>query len=674
MNETSSSEQEESTQSAGAAQQKAVSEADINLLQSAARPPAESPLKKPYLLLIYLVLAAVTFVAFEQLRNNEFIDYDDDHYVTKNHHVIGGVTGESVLWAFTTAHAANWHPLTWLSHMLDCELFGLNAGRHHLTSLFLHIANTLLLFWVLKRMTRAVWPSAFVAALFALHPLHVESVAWVSERKDVLSSLFWMLTMAAYVIYAERPSIGRYVLVLIAFGLGLMAKPMLVTLPFVLLLLDFWPLGRFAWFDSESLRPDYQRATAYRLIGEKMPLFVLSAASCIVTYTIQKSSGTIPLKELLPLNVRVANALVSYISYVGKIIYPARLAVFYPHRYDTIALWQPILSLLVLAVISVGVLYAARQRHRYLAVGWFWYIGTLVPVIGLVQVGEQAMADRYTYLPSIGLFVILAFGGAELIANRPYRKIALGACAGLVLAALLICTRIQVSYWRNSVSLFEHALAVTKNNYTMHNALAFALGSRGRLDDAIRHYRQVLSLIPNSAETHFRLANALRLKGELSDAISHYRQAVQNKPDYAKAHNDLAYALREQCSLDEAASHFRQALETKPNLAPALNGLAQILAIHYDPNVRDPNQAVELASRAAELTRYDDATILDTLATSYAAAGRFDRACEIAQKALALATADQSDELAGQIRRRLELFRQAKPYRLSAPSQETVGP
>ncbi len=674
MNETSSSDREESKQSSDAAQQIAVSETDINLLESPVRPLTESRLKRLYVPLICVVLALATFAAFEQLRNSEFIDYDDDQYVAKNLAVIGGVTGESVLWALTTTHAANWHPLTWLSHMLDCELFGLNAGRHHLTSLFLHIANTLLLFWVLKRMTRSVWPSAFVAALFALHPLHVESVAWVSERKDVLSSLFWMLTIACYVIYAERPSIGRYMLVLLALGLGLMAKPMLVTLPFVLLLLDFWPLDRFATCQFESPQSYYQKATAYRLIVEKMPLFVLSAASCVVTYAIQKSSGTVPPTELLPLNVRVANALVSYISYVGKIIYPARLAVFYPHRYDTMSLWQPILAFLVLAVITVSVLYAARQRHRYLAVGWFWYIGTLVPVIGLVQVGEQAMADRYTYLPSIGLFIILAFGGAELIANRPYRKIALGACAGLVLAALLICTRIQVSYWRNSVSLFEHALAVTKNNYTMHNALAFALGSRGRLDDAIKHYRQVLSLIPNSAETHFRLADMLRLQGELDAAVGHYLRAIQYKPDYAKAHSDLAYALRTQGNLNEAVIHFRLALEIKPNLAPALNGLAQILAIHYDPNVQDPNQAVELAGRAAELTLYEDATILDTLATSYAAAGQFERAVETAQTALALTSADQNDELAEQIRERLELFKHAKPYQLSAPSQGTAGP
>ncbi|UCF42822.1 MAG: tetratricopeptide repeat protein [Planctomycetota bacterium] len=674
MNETFSSDREESKQSTDPAEQGGGSEADINLSQLPAHRLTESPVKKPYPLLIYVALALATFVAFEQLRNNEFIDYDDDHYVTKNQHVIGGITRDSVSWAFTTTHAANWHPLTWLSHMLDCELFGLHAGWHHLTSLFFHIANALLLFWVLNRMTKAVWPSAFVAALFALHPLHVESVAWVSERKDVLSSVFWMLTMAAYVMYAERPGIGRYMMVFLALGLGLMAKPMLVTLPFVLLLLDFWPLGRFPATQPQLVKSYYQKATAYRLIGEKIPLFVLSVASCAVTYAIQKSSGTVAPIELLPLNARIAGALVSYVSYIGKMIYPTHLAVLYPHRYASMPDWQPSASFIILTLVSVATIYAARQRRRYLAVGWLWYIGTLVPVIGLVQVGPQAMADRYTYLPSIGLCIILAFGAAELLARPAYRRIVLAVLAALTLAALLIGTRKQVRYWRNSLTLFKRTLAVTKDNYTMHNAFAFALSSQGKLDEAVSHYRKALDLIPYDAETHLRLADTLRLQGELNHAISHYRQAIRNKPDYAKAHNDLAYALRTQSRLDEAVSHFRQALETKPDLAPALNGLAQILAIHYDPNVQDANEAVELASRAAELTRYDDATILDTLATTYAATGHFDVAVETAQKALTLATAEQNDELVNQIGKRLELFRQAKPYQLSAPSSEMIGP
>ncbi len=674
MNKTSYSDREENTHDTDSLQQRTVSEDGISLSQGPVVPLTESSLKKPYVLLIYLLLALATFIAFEQLRHNEFIDYDDDQYVSMNPRVIGGFTRDAVCWAFTTTHAANWHPLTWLSHMLDCELFDLNSGRHHLTSLFFHIANTLLLFWVLNRMTQAVWPSAFVAALFALHPLHVESVAWISERKDVLSSFFWMLTMAAYILYAERPGICRYILVFLALGLGLMAKPMLVTLPFVLLLLDLWPLERFSTPQIRTLKPACQKATAYRLICEKIPLFVLAAASCVVTYTVQKTAGTVAPTEVLTLNSRMANALVSYVSYIGKMIYPARLAVFYPHRYDTMSLSKPILSLLLLAIVSISVVYVARQRHRYLAVGWLWYIVTLLPVIGLVQVGKQAMADRYTYLPSIGLFIILAFGVAELLAGRPYQKIGLPTSAVLILAALLMGTRTQVRYWRNSITLFEHALAVTKNNYTMHNSLGFALGSQGKFDEAISQYRQALQIVPNNAETHFRLADTLRLQGKLNDAISHYRQAVQSKPDYAKAHSDLAYALRSQGSLDEAVSHFRLALETKPNLTPALNGLAQILAIHYDPDVQDANQAIEFAERAAELKRYDNATILDTLATSYAAAGQFDRAVETAQKALALASTDQNDELVGQIRKRLELFKQAKPYQLSAPARETIGP
>jgi tetratricopeptide (TPR) repeat protein len=674
MNETYDNHRQENQENLDSPQQQTLSEDDINLSQSFPPPLMEISPKKLHLLLIYLVLALTTFIAFEQLRHNEFIDYDDGHYVSRNPRVIGGITRDSIAWAFTTTHVANWHPLTWLSHMLDCELFDLNSGRHHLTSLFFHIANTLLLFWVLNRMTKAVWPSAFVAALFALHPLHVESVAWISERKDVLSSFFWMLTMAAYVIYAERPGVGRYMLLFLAFGLGLMAKPMLVTLPFVLLLLDLWPLERFSTPQIRTLKPACQKATAYRLICEKIPLFVLAAASCVVTYTVQKTAGTVAPTKVLTLNSRMANTLVSYVSYIGKMIYPTRLAVFYPHRYDTMPLFKPIVSLLLLAIVSFSVVYVARQRHRYLAVGWFWYIGSLVPVIGLVQVGEQAMADRYTYLPSIGLFIILAFGAAELLARRTYQKIGLAAAAVLILAALLMGTRTQVRYWRDSLTLFEHALAVTKNNYMMHNTLAFALGSQGRLDEAIDHYRHSLDMVPNNAETHFRIADMLRSQGKTDAAIGHYQQALQNKPDYAKAHNDLAYTLRTLGRLDEAAGHFQLALETKPNWTPALNGLAQILAIHYDPDVRDPNQAIELAERAAKLRQYDNATILDTLATSYAAAGHFDLAVETAQKALALATAEQNDELVNQIGKRLELFKQAKPYQLSAPSKETIGP
>jgi len=608
-----------------------------------------------------------TIIAYEQVRFNDFVNYDDDIYVIRNRQVKAGITRESILWAFTTSHAGNWHPVTWLSHMLDCEFFGLNPLRHHMTSLLLHIANTLLLFWVLKRMTKAVWCSGFAAVLFALHPVHVESVAWVAERKDVLSGFFWMLTMAAYVRYAERPGITRYLLVFLAFVLGLMAKPMLVTLPFVLLLLDWWPLERFAWLKSEPVKINCQRTTTCRLIAEKIPLFVLAAVSCVVTYTIQKSSGAVSPVEAVPLNPRITNALVSYISYIGKMIYPSKLAVLYPHPGYNLPLWKPIAAFLILSIVSVCVIYAARLGRRYLAVGWLWYIGILVPVIGLVQVGAQGMADRYTYLPSVGFFIVITYGAVEFFSKRNYQRILLGISAGLVLFVLLICTRVQVRYWRDSLALFERALAVTKDNYQMHNNLAYVLKSQDRFDGAIGQYRKALRIAPNNAEAHFHLGNLLRRQGELDEAIGHYLDVVVIKPDHADAHNNLGYAFRTRGEFVEAISHFRQALKFRPDWPSALNGIAQILAAHYDPKVRNADEAIELAERAAELSKYKNATILDTLAISYAAAGQFEQAVEAAQAALVLATAEKNNELVGQIRKRLDLFKEGKAYRLPIP-------
>jgi len=630
---------------------------------------------KLYILLIYFGLAIVTFIAFEGLRHNDFIDYyDDNNYVTENPHINGGITGKAVLWAITTSHAGNWHPVTWLSHTLDCEIFGLNPAGHHITSLFIHIANTLLLFWVLRRMTGAIWPGAFVAAMFALHPLHVESVAWVAERKDVLSGFFWMLTMAAYVRYAERPGIGRYMLVIVAYVLGLMAKPMVVTLPFVLLILDWWPLERFGQLRGKTVKVNYQKTTAQRLTAEKIPLFVLSAVSSVITYMIQKSSGAVTAMEVVSLDVRIANALVSYIRYIGKLIYPSGLCVLYPHPGNGLPFRQTIAALLMLACITACVIYAARRQRRYLAAGWLWYLGTLVPVSGLVQVGAQAMADRYTYLPSIGFFIMVGYGAAEIFSKQYYRKIVAGILSGLALAALLLCTRVQVRYWQNSLTLFERAIAVTKDNYKMHSELAGLLKDQNRFSEAISHYRRAVEIMPSDAEAHYQLGDLLRLEEDIEGAIEHYLCAVRIKPDYADAHNNLGYALMSQGKLDEAIAHFRQALQARPEWPLSLNGLAQILATHYDAKVRDANEAMALAERAAEATRYQNATIVDTLAISYAAAGLFDKAVETGQKAINLALAEKNDRLAGQIRKRLELFRQAKPYLLSAPARDAIGP
>jgi Flp pilus assembly protein TadD len=604
--------------------------------------------KKQYILAIYLSLVLACLIAFEPLRRNDFISYDDAMYVTDNPSVNQGFTLQSIRWAFTTTHASNWHPLTWLSHMLDCRLFGLNPFFHHLINLLLHIANTLLLFWVLKKMTAALWQSAFVAALFALHPLHVESVAWVAERKDVLSSLLWMLTTIAYIRYTERPGPYRYSLIILLFALGLMAKPMLVTLPFILLLLDYWPIDRF------------QKSKAHRLLLEKLPLFALTAASSTVTYLVQKTTGATEMVANLPLSYRVNNALVSYVSYIAKMFYPARLAVLYPHKAVSLPLWQPIISILLLITVTAAIIYLAGRRQRYLVTGWFWYLGTLIPVIGLVQVGKQALADRYTYLPSIGLFIILAWSVPKLLAKFPYRKVVLSTTALAALTALLICTRIQLSHWRNTFTLCNRALAVTEQNSVMHYTLANALRTAGSIDEAITHYQKALQLEPNHSRTHGNLGFSLLLKDKLQQAVKHLQHAVQIDPAYINARYNLALTLSKLGSLDEAISHYHRVLQTDPDYPAALNGIAWILCTHPDQNKRNPNRAVELAKSAAQLTEYKNPDILDTLAKSYAEAGKFDMAVTTAELALKLASQQQNYELLTHIRSQLELYKHQK--------------
>jgi tetratricopeptide (TPR) repeat protein len=541
--------------------------------------------KKP-VFLICVVLALVTFVAFEQVRHNDFVNYDDGTYVTENRHIQTGITYESVKLAFTTMHpSGNWHPLTSLSHMLDCQFFGLNPAWHHMTSLLIHILNTLLLFWVLHQMTGTIWRSAFVAAAFALHPLHVESVAWVAERKDVLSGFFFMLTILAYNRYTERPCFGRYLFVLLSFCLGLMAKPMLVTLPFVLLLLDYWPLSRFprprqnkddTLLQAESVT-DYNRGSSvWRLIAEKIPLFALAVASSVVTFIVQNKAKSVWGTEILSLNSRIGNALVSYIKYIGKMIFPTRLSVLYPYSKNGFAAWQLIVCILILAVVSAFVIYIARRKD-YLLVGWLWFIGTLVPVIGLVQVGAQSMADRYTYLPSIGIFIMVVWGAVELGTKWRYGRFGLATLAAVSLAALLICTRTQVRYWQSSLTLCKHALEVTKDNFVMHINLGLALYSQGFVDEANSHYRQALQIKPGSPKAHNNLAVLLIEQGALEEAIKHCRQALRFRPDFAEAHSNLGNALAKDGKLDEAIEHFNQALKIKPDHFEAHNNLGFIM-------------------------------------------------------------------------------------------------
>ena len=518
--------------------------------------------------LICVFLALATIAVYWPTVNHEFVKYDDDKYVTENTNITGGISRQSVVWAFTESHCHMWHPLTTLSHMLDCQLFGLNSFWHHLVNILFHTANVLLLFGVLKTATGAVWPSAFVAAAFALHPVNVESVAWVAERKNVLSGFFWLLTMAAYIRYAKKPAVMNYLLVLLVFALTVMTKPVVVTLPFVLLLLDYWPLRRAGW----------------RLITEKIPLLLLSAGLSIITFIAQRGGAVVSDFDDVPLGFRAANALVSYLTYIVKLFWPVRLAVFYPHPFDSVPLWQAAVAALLLLSVSVLVIWFGRTR-RYLTVGWLWYTGTLVPVIGLIQAGAQARADRYCYIPYIGLFIMIAWTLTEISAKWRYRKIILGAPAIAALLALAVCSRLQLRHWRNNAALFEHTLNVTSNNHVMHNNYANILSDMGRLDEAAEHFCAALKLRPNSAEINNNLANALRKLGKTDDAIAHYKKAISLEPGFAVAHYNLAsilaelgFELAKLGKFDQAVEYYKEAIEIKPDFTIAHGRLGLALA------------------------------------------------------------------------------------------------
>jgi len=872
------------------------------------------------------LLVLGTLVVYGPVAKYDFVTFDDDHYVYDNPHVRGGLDWSGLSWAFRTTWTSNWHPLTWLSHMLDSELFGLNAGRHHLVSVVLHTLNSVLLFLVLKGMTGALWRSAMVAALFALHPLHVESVAWVSERKDVLSSLFFMLMLWAYLRYAAHPSWSRFGLVFAFLSFGLMSKPMLVTAPFVLLLVDYWPLQRFqAQKEAEPVGAGRiigeaqgdRGPAALWLIYEKLPLLALAAVSCAVTFVVQGSGSAMLLTSAVPLGSRIANALVAYVSYIGKTLWPGSLAVFYPYRPVLPAVeWVGAAVLLSAVSVLVGL---GSRRWRYLPVGWLWYLGMLVPVIGLVQVGQQSMADRYTYLPLIGIFLIAVWGVADLAAGRRWGRIVMVGAAGTVILACVVGTRYQVRHWRNGIALFEHALEVTEDNSLAHNNLGMAMRqgkpeeaiahyreaiahyrdavgiapivgalahynlgvvrmgqgkteeairhfreavrirpeyddahtnlglalisqgkteagithyrealrihpesimahlnlgvvlaqkgkhdraiahfrkaleidpqsaeahtnlglaliSQGKTEEGITHYREALRIHPESATVHNNLAVELARRGSHDEAIAHYREAVRIRPEYAEAHFRLAVVLAQQGRQEEAVSHFRQASQINPqlatpygepgatsitqgraetaitrdkepsqkdldaakashnlgvararqgnvedavahfrealrldpgfseshvNLALALaslgkpdeailhyreairlkpedpkpyNNLAWIRATHPDPRLRDGPEAVDLGKRACELSRSKDPNLLDTLAAAYAEAGRFPEAIAASQEAIALAASLGSKETVPELERRLEGYKEGRPYREHHPPPEDNAP
>jgi tetratricopeptide (TPR) repeat protein len=611
--------------------------------------------KKQQVILLYVALALATLIAYEQVRYNDFVEYDDNVYVSENPQVLSGLTRESIVWAFTTPHAANWHPLTWLSHILDCQLFGSNAGWHHLTNLLLHVANTLLLFGVLKQMTGAIWRSALVAAAFALHPLHVESVAWIAERKDVLSTLFWMLTMAGYLGYVKRPSSGRYLLTLLALALGLMAKPMLVTLPFVLLLLDYWPLGRFP--NTQDTKPTNIRSQwpiIYRLVREKIPFFALSLVSSAITFIVQQKAGAVAEIERLAVKFRIANAFVSYINYINKMFYPNNLSVFYPYHGTRLSV--VIIYFIELAVVTAIIIYMSR-RYRYLAVGWFWYIGTLVPVIGLVQVGSQAMADRYTYVPLIGLFIIIAWGIPELASKWRYRKIGLEVLASVVLAVLLLWTRTQVRYWKNNLTLFGHSIAVTQNNWVMHNNYGKALAEEGQFEEAIKHLNEALRLRPVYFEARNNLGTIFFMQGKTDEAMECFTEALRIRPGQAEAYLNLGSAYGRQGKYDLAIQNYNEAIRLKPYYPTAYYNLGVIMNMQgkHDEAIKYLGQALRLNPNWPGA--------LDALAIAYAAKGNFLQAVETAEKGISIAEAAGQKALADEIRNRLHLYRSGKPYR-----------
>lgn len=543
-------------------------------------------------LVLGILLALSTFLVYARVLNHEFTYLDDRTYVTENPTVQKGLTWEGVKWAFTTVHGANWHPLTWLSHMLDCSIFGLEPGGHHFTSVTLHVFNVILLFYLLSRMTGSLWPSAFVAGAFGLHPAHVESVAWVAERKDVLSTCFGLLAMIAYVRYAKGPrphphprpsplegegsgagNAKAYLLVVGFFALSLMAKPMLVTLPFVLLLLDYWPLRR-AHQESTPLGPPFLRGEAWwRLVVEKIPLLMLAAASSAVTVYAQRAGGAMMTEEMLSGEARLSNAIVSYGKYLWMTIWPAGLAVYYPHplkAHPAAAVLAAALLLLALTAVAL----VLRKKHPFLLVGWLWFLGTLVPVIGLVQVGGQALADRYTYVPMIGLFIMAAWGVKGLVYPpvSPLFKgggFAMRACGIIVLLLLSICTWVQTGYWRDSVTLFQRALDVVPNNTQGHLLMANALIRIGKVQEAVPHFGEAVRLVPNEPYNLTDYGQALLDSGKADQAAARLEEALALLPDFADAHYFLGVARIQQNRHAEAVKHLDTALARNPKLLKA---------------------------------------------------------------------------------------------------------
>ncbi len=653
------------------------------------RPPTES--NRAWFAVCGAIVVLI-WIVFGQTLTHGFVNYDDKTYVYGNSLVSSGLTVHGIGQAFVDIYTKNWHPLTIISHMIDCQIFGLKAGGHHFTNVLLHTVAVLLLFVFLARATGRFWCAGFVSAIFAIHPLRVESVAWIAERKDVLSGVFFFLTLIGYARYARRASLGRYLAVAALFAGGLMSKVMLVTTPAILLLLDYWPLDRIR--DLKSL---------WRLTIEKLPLIAMSILCSAITFILQvrtqESIGQ------LPLSWRLQNALVTCITYIWQIFWPANLAVFYPHPDDRLAFWQVGLAGLFL-IAATWAVFAVRKRYPYLLVGWLWYLIMLIPVIGIVEVGVQGHADRYTYLPHIGLYIALTWLIADVSAAFRVPKHVIGTAAVGVVIVLATCAWKQTTYWKNSDSLWTHTLAVTQNNDVALTNLGNVFLDRGQLDQALSYLQRALAIRSASKDQHYNLSlaiihdtmgNVLARIGRVDEALEHFRQAVDLRPDFPDAHYNLGVVLFRKGDIDgaiaqwrmtlslhpndpgtntslanalvqkglfrEAVAHYQVALQSEPDSEASLNNLAWILSAAPDDSVRNGAAAVQLAIRLNQVTHDSNPSFIRTLAAAYAEAGQFDKAIETGQTASGLANAQGQHELAGKIEEETGQYRQHLPFR-----------
>lgn len=567
--------------------------------------------------ILCILMVLVTLAVYFQTAHHEFINFDDTLYVTDNPVVKGGVSPAAITWAFTTSAASNWHPVTWLSHLIDVQLFGLKPAGHHLMSVAIHAVSVLLLFLLLARITAAPWQSLFVAALFALHPLHVESVAWVAERKDVLSGLFWTLTLLLYARYVEKPGSGRYLAALACYAVGLMTKPMLVTLPVVLFLLDYWPLNRFTGEADHSGNAEAKpRLTA--LFKEKAPFFLLAALSSLITMYVQKQGGAMSNLEQAPIGLRISNAVISYAGYMLDAFWPHGLAMLYPFPTSILA-GQLAGALLLLVLATVAVLYG-RRRFPWLLTGWLWFLVTLLPVIGLIQVGGQSHADRYTYIPLTGLFIMVAFGVPQLLEGWRHRKETLCILAAVCICAMSAATWRQAGYWRNNITLYRHTLDVTSNNYIIMNNYGLALDQSGDLPGSMQMYQEALRVWPKSAQAHSNLAAGYARIGRFREALEHSQEALKIKPNYVVAMVNRGKALAGLGNHEEAVRQYELALTRDPlsrdahlNLALLFlkTGRNDLAMPHYQEALRlsphSPTVPLTVAVELAQQGRMDDA-------------------------------------------------------------------